>query len=526
MRVSIRKNLSSISMCAGLGGVAFLVYGPLYTCLVGFDDGASTRAPPTSLAFPSVLIGIAAAGIGVVSLVRRYDRLWKAVVGLVLGLAPVIFTADAWLIYVAPGVSLDDLRATRDRAIPIIEKQTGLTFKASVPVEVGSSEAMTSKLQEDTRSSVEDPRFVLPFDYLALYDQDAKTAYVFPDGIRKLQRQGVLASSRARAISRAVLVGELVHALDDQNGMIESKAELVAILKAEPNRFWIRRAIHEGRSSYYGRKVCAELGIGCLADFMVQGGGQKKDPGVIGEMLLDQLSFIYGDGARFFEWLGKAGRTDLISKASAKAPLWLHHIERPDVYARDVDSGMDEVFRESFSRLPGIFPAAEWRASWSQSWGLVEHSRRILLWEPSSDAECEFMGLAVAEWGGSFGVLQGEGWVGIQMWRFPNEGTADKGFNLRRAISLESASRYGEKIEPVQRECPGARRYIFEKRTTEDEEENVKVDFRCLGQRGEFLLAAKFRNSITEDRAKAIAEKLVRELLLPLGQATGGTGRR
>ena len=56
MRVSVRKNLPSISMLAGLGAVAFLVYDPLYTYLVGLYDEGLTEEPPTSLAFPALLI--------------------------------------------------------------------------------------------------------------------------------------------------------------------------------------------------------------------------------------------------------------------------------------------------------------------------------------------------------------------------------------------------------------------------------------------------------------------------------------
>lgn len=524
MKAGIHKHLSSASMLAGFGAVAFLVSGMLVAHVARTYKEAPEQDLLATLPLVAAVLGAAAIIAGIVVVVRRFNPWWKGAAGICLGLVPALFgvvraffVASIWIASFPPSVSLDDLQSTRDRAVPVMEKLTGLTFKSPVVVELGSNELETGRFQADVQRRLEQPHFDLPLDFLGLYDQEKKVLYVMPDGIGKMQSEGVLRRGRAQEIARAVLVDELVHALDDQNGMLESKAELVQILKADQNRFWIRRAIQEGRSSFFGKKVCSELGIRPLDEFLTGVGGGGKEPGFLAEMMLEKLRFIYGDGPRFFERLDSAGRTDLISRASLHAPLWLHYIERPDIYASDLDRGMEERFGKAFARLAEVFPPPEWKALWAQSYGLVEWSRSDLADAGYSRTEAEFTRLLVAAWSGSFRKTGGEGRVTPRLWRFPDADVATRGFDLRRNVWHEDATRKAKRLQEESREFPEVHSYVFVRRIDLKDATNPAADFLCLARSGSFVLDARFRSSIGEASAKAIADRLVRDLLIPLG---------
>ncbi len=517
MKAGIRKHLSSASMLAGLGAVAFLVSGMLLVQRAHIYREALDENLSVALPLAATFLGAAAIIAGIVVVVRRFNTWWKGAVGICLGLVPVLLVANTWIASLPPSVSLDDLQSTRDRAVPVMEKLTGLTFMSPVVVELGSNELETGRLQADAQRRLEQPHFDLPLDFMGLYDQEKKILYVMPDGIWKMQREGVLKRGRAQEIARAALVDELVHALDDQNGMLETKAELAEMLKADQNRFWIRRAIHEGRSSFYGKRVCSELGIRPLDEFLTGVGGGGKEPGFLAEMMLEKLRFIYGDGPRFFEWLDSAGRTDLISRASLHAPLWFHYIERPDIYAKDLDRGMEERFGKAFAHLAEVFPPSEWKALWAESYGLVELSRSDLADEGYSKTEAEFRRLLVAAWSGSFGKTGGEGRVTPRLWRFPDEDVAAKGFDLRRNVWHEHATTHAKQLQEESREFPEVHSYVFVRRIDLKDATNPTADFLCLARSGSFVLDARFRSSVGEAPAKAIADRLVRDLLVPLG---------
>jgi hypothetical protein len=497
--------------------MAFLVCGVLLPHLSGTH--AETLAPKllASISLAALILGATAVLLGIVATARRLERWRKGLVGLCLGSVTLAFTAITWIASFPPSISLDDLCSVRDRATPVMEELTGLAFKSPVIVELGSNEFEMGRLQDDTRRRLEHPQFNLPFDFVGLYDQERKILYVMPDGIGKMQREGVLKRGRAHEIARAVLVDELVHALDDQNGMMESKAELLQMPKVDQNRFWIRRAIHEGRSSFFGEKVCRELGIRPLSEFLTGSGGDGTKPGIFAEMMLGMIRFVYGDGPRFFKWLDSAGRTDLISRASLHAPPMLHYIERPDIYAGDVDSGMEERFAEIFAYLAEVFPSTAWKAGYAWSHGLVEIPRSILVDPHLSGRKAEFQRLPIAAWLGSFTKTAGEGRASLRLWRFPDEDVAAKGVDLRLGIWRENATRDAKRLQEESRECPEADSYVFTKRIDLKDATNPATDFRCLARSGSFVLEARFRESTGETSAKPIADKLVRGLLVALG---------
>lgn len=504
-------------MLSGIGAGASLVCGMLFARASDTYGDALTPDPSASLSLVALILGTTAVILGLVAVVSRFASRWKGIVGICLGFVPLAFSASAWIASRPPNISVDDLCSVRDRAVPIMEKMTGLSFKSPVIVELGSNEFETSKLQDDMRGRLEHPQFSLPFAFVGLYDQKRKILYVMPDGIGKMQRKGVLKRGRAQEIARAVLINELVHALDDQNGMVESKAELLRMPKIDQNRFWIRRAIMEGRSSFYGRKVCHELGIRPFDEYLTGAGGDDKKPGIFAEMMLGMLRFIYGDGPRFFEWLDGAGRADLISRASLHAPPMLHHIERPDIYARDVDSGMEERFAKTFAHLAEVFPSSAWKAGWARSHGLVELPRSIFVDPDFSGKKAEFQRLPIAAWLGSFTKTAGEGRASLRLWRFPDEDVAAKGVDMRLSIWRENAARDAKRLQEESRECPEASSYVFIRRIDLKDVANPTAEFRCLARSGSFILEARFRESTGEVQAKAIADKLVRSFLVPLG---------
>ena len=518
MRTDARGRLGSASALAGFGALASFLCRPLYSHAVGSYDQPPSQALLAFLLILSLVLGVAAIAAGLLSVARRSGGRWKGVAGAVLGLVPLALTAGAWIAALPPRVSLADLHEFRDRAVPVIEKVTGLGFKSPVAVELGRSGAVRSKLEEGVRRRSGQSEFTLPYDLAGLYDQEAKVAYVMPDGIGKLQRERVLADAPAQDIARAVLVDELVHALDDQNGMFESSAELAAMMTAEQNRFWIRRAIQEGRSSFFGRKACAELGVRCFDSFMAGRPGRREKPDWFQEMFLERIAFVYGAGPRFMDWLDKAGRADLISKASSEAPLWQHYIRRPDVYASDVDSGMDARFRDAFSHVPEVFPTSEWRRMSNESWGLVDVPRAYESSLGDSPSRERFNSLAIAGWLGSFRAEPGARRVSVWLWRFLNGEAAEEGFALRRTIWREDAAPRGKTLETAPHECPGVQSCVFVTKTNDRGDEKGGADLRCLARSGRFLLAVKLRSWPTEKEAATTGERLLRGLLVPLGR--------
>ncbi len=425
----------------------------------------------------------------------------------------VAFTAPVWLVFMSPGVSLVDLRELALRAAPVVEKQTGMSFRTPVRVEFGFEEDVRRKPRDLAPDGGDASSSFRP-DCIGLCSQDGKVVYVIPDAIRRCQLKGILARTQAGPISRALLVEELVHAIDGQNGLMPDRTELVASAKSDLSRFLVTRAIEEGRSHYFGTRACAELGIAPLSDFTVAREA-APDRDHLAQLGDDTLRFIYSSGPRFFEALAAAGRQDLIARASSRLPLWAHYIERPSVYARDVDEGFEDVFRGAFQCLERIFPASSWRPAFKGTWGLAEKPAYMGP-EPDTAERVECDGLKIAEWLGSFQPIEKDARVALWLWRFADAGNAKRGSVLRRAIIAAGALSYGDAIVFRDEVFAGADSAISGSVVDPEDDRELAYKHCFLLVAGEFLLSVKARD-MGEGEVRSLVERLASDLLEPLG---------
>ena len=255
----------------------------------------------------------------------------------------------------------------------VFAKHSGYRFKKAPAIVLSSPKEIAAVLQVELFAQFKSlPQYdeaaarrmasrqgsLLAQGLIAKYAVEKHQVMVNKKGIKKASQLLSLPALRNRDVLAAILIHELVHAMDhERTGVFEH-------LKTAKTTdgLWALNCLIEGHAQFVARGICAKEGW--LKPFGVftksigtipENKGQDEATRLLTRVLIDRIASAYYDGERFIAALHASGGDRLVARAFANPPQTSSVIVKPEWYlnpelrseAVDFDAILDEF--ESFS---------------------------------------------------------------------------------------------------------------------------------------------------------------------------------
>ena len=460
-------------------------------------------------------IGVILAGIALLlvgsSFYSRKDRRFRVPPSAIPATAVLLYCLLPVYLKRMPSISEGELAEVREGAIPLIEKLTGLRFTEAPPIELGSFEEYIEGVRSEHEQSGSGNGYH-PV-YLGLYREETRGIEIFLDSLDDARKDRGLYAGETRDTAHRLVIHELAHALEHQNGRSPTDAELIELWSASTTAFYIQRALQEGHASWVAAVVGKQMGLEDPSD--VRRGFRTEDNRVDPVALLyvePSIKLLYEDGMRFMEAVFRQGGSELIGEVYAAPPLWLYHLRQPETYLSDRDTGHYEQQLKAVARLDELVKTKGWSPFQSET-VLAEMLDRDFLRMSEADRE-GLVGRRVGVFGRvKDGKMDLDGPLGgLEVWRF---------------MSPQSAESYLEVVKEDVREDPEDDETVTEHRLKNEQigdtfrydhfypatdGEDSSTSYYFLAQRGVYV----FRFNAERRKTKGSAMDLWDSIITPM----------